>query len=83
MQEKKEHGEDDSLQFTGRLFGGLMADIRRKLPFYVSDFTDAFHIQVSQLFKMKGNKAFYQTEINYLMKLSAYLAEIAGGQKHS
>jgi len=45
LKEKKEHGEDDSLQFTGRLFGGLMADIRRKLPFYVSDFTDAFHIQ--------------------------------------
>ena len=45
-QEKKEIGEDESLQFTGRLFGGLMADIRRKLPWYVSDFTDAFHIQV-------------------------------------
>jgi len=45
LKEKKEHAEDDSLQFTGRLFGGLMADIRRKLPFYVSDFTDAFHIQ--------------------------------------
>jgi len=44
-QEEKNHGEDDSLQFTGRLFGGLMADIRRKLPWYLSDFTDAFHIQ--------------------------------------
>eukprot|EP00092_Neocalanus_flemingeri_P037562 GFUD01040897.1.p1 GENE.GFUD01040897.1~~GFUD01040897.1.p1 ORF type:complete len:877 (+),score=230.71 GFUD01040897.1:117-2747(+) len=43
--EEKNHGEDDSLQFTGRLFGGLMADVRRKLPWYVSDFTDAFHIQ--------------------------------------
>ena len=46
LQEEKDHVEDDSLQFTGRLFGGLMADIRRKLPWYVSDFTDAFHIQV-------------------------------------
>jgi len=45
LKEKKEIGEDESLQFTGRLFGGLMADIRRKLPWYVSDFTDAFHIQ--------------------------------------
>ena len=44
--EKKEAEEDDSLKFTGRLFGGLMADIRRKLPWYASDFTDAFHIQV-------------------------------------
>jgi len=42
---KKEAEEDDSLKFTGRLFGGLMADIRRKLPWYASDFTDAFHIQ--------------------------------------
>merc|ERR1719295_794392 len=40
-----DHGEDDSLKFTGRLFGGLMADIRRKLPWYASDFKDAFHIQ--------------------------------------
>ena len=46
LKEKKEAEEDDSLKFTGRLFGGLMADIRRKLPWYASDFTDAFHIQV-------------------------------------
>merc|ERR1719431_257129 len=45
LKEKKDHSEDESLQFTGRLFGGLMADIRRKLPWYASDFTDAFHIQ--------------------------------------
>jgi len=43
--EDADHGEDDSLQFTGRLFGGLVADVKRKLPWYVSDFTDAFHIQ--------------------------------------
>lgn len=28
-----------------RFGGGLMADIKRKLPFYASDFTDAFHFQ--------------------------------------
>jgi len=39
------HTEDDGLQFTGRLFGGLMDDIRRKIPWYVSDFKDALHIQ--------------------------------------
>jgi len=37
--------EEDGLQFTGRLFGGLMDDIRRKAPWYVSDFTDALNIQ--------------------------------------
>ena len=28
-----------------RLFGGLVGDIRRKAPFYLSDFKDALHIQ--------------------------------------
>jgi hypothetical protein len=28
-----------------RLFGGLMMDIRRKAPWYRSDFTDAFNLQ--------------------------------------
>ena len=40
-----DHSEDDSLKFTGRLFGGLVADVKRKLPWFVSDFTDALHIQ--------------------------------------
>ncbi|XP_069107602.1 electrogenic sodium bicarbonate cotransporter 1-like [Argopecten irradians] len=36
---------DDSLNRTGRLFGGLKNDIKRKLPWYKSDFTDALHLQ--------------------------------------
>lgn len=28
-----------------RLFGGLIEDIKRKAPFYLSDFKDALHIQ--------------------------------------
>lgn len=28
-----------------RLFGGLIGDIKRKLPHYKSDFTDAFALQ--------------------------------------
>src|SRR6218665_4127970 len=28
-----------------RLFGGLVADIRRKAPWYLSDFRDGLHIQ--------------------------------------
>jgi len=39
------HADDDGLQFTGRLFGGLVQDVKRKLPWFVSDFKDAFHIQ--------------------------------------
>jgi len=33
----------DGLQYSGRLGGGLMADIRRRLAIYRSDFTDALH----------------------------------------
>ena len=43
--EEKDHTEDESLQFTGRLFGGLILDVKRKLPWFVSDFKDALHIQ--------------------------------------
>jgi len=33
----------DSLNYTGRLFGGLMQDVHRRLPHYGSDFSDGFH----------------------------------------
>ncbi|XP_053181891.1 solute carrier family 4 member 4a isoform X6 [Scomber japonicus] len=39
------HGGGEELQRTGRFCGGLILDIKRKLPFFFSDFTDAFHIQ--------------------------------------
>ena len=45
QKEDTDHSEDDSLQFTGRLFGGLIADVKRKLPWFVSDFKDALSIQ--------------------------------------
>lgn len=35
------------LQFTGRLFGGLIDDIRRKAPHYASDFKDGLHSSVA------------------------------------
>ena len=33
----------DGLEYTGRIFGGLVQDIRRRLPHYASDFRDGFH----------------------------------------
>ncbi|KAM6225300.1 anion exchange protein 4 [Rhynchocyon petersi] len=33
------------LQRTGRLFGGLVQDVRRKAAWYASDFVDALHFQ--------------------------------------
>ncbi|NXC84779.1 S4A4 protein, partial [Cercotrichas coryphoeus] len=35
----------EELERTGRLFGGLLRDIRRKAPWYGSDFCDALHPQ--------------------------------------
>nr|XP_002719226.1 band 3 anion transport protein [Oryctolagus cuniculus] len=37
---------EDPLQRTGRLFGGLVRDIRRRYPYYLSDITDALSPQV-------------------------------------
>ncbi|XP_076110717.1 electroneutral sodium bicarbonate exchanger 1-like isoform X2 [Mytilus galloprovincialis] len=41
----EEEHSDPTLVRTGRLFGGLIEDIKRKVPFYISDFKDGFHIQ--------------------------------------
>lgn len=37
--------KEQGLVRTGRLFGGLIDDIKRKAPWYVSDFTDGFSTQ--------------------------------------
>ncbi|XP_020292594.1 sodium-driven chloride bicarbonate exchanger isoform X3 [Pseudomyrmex gracilis] len=37
--------EESGLSRTGRLFGGLINDIKRKAPFYFSDFKDALALQ--------------------------------------
>ncbi|XP_067244463.1 sodium-driven chloride bicarbonate exchanger isoform X5 [Chanodichthys erythropterus] len=45
--EAEEHGGHGGpeLQRTGRLFGGLFLDIKRKAPHYLSDYTDAVSLQ--------------------------------------
>lgn len=42
------HEHSSEISISGRLFGGLQEDIKRKLPFFVSDFTDFFKGRVSQ-----------------------------------
>lgn len=34
-----------SLEYTGRLFGGVIQDIRRRWPWYASDFQDGLHVK--------------------------------------
>ncbi|KAM8722122.1 sodium-driven chloride bicarbonate exchanger-like isoform 2-T2 [Acanthopagrus schlegelii] len=45
--ELEEHGGHGGpeLQRTGRIFGGLILDIKRKAPHYLSDYTDAISLQ--------------------------------------
>lgn len=40
-----DHESDPTLKRTGRLCGGLIEDIKRKIPWYKSDFTDALDMQ--------------------------------------
>ncbi|XP_075068466.1 sodium bicarbonate cotransporter 3 isoform X8 [Mixophyes fleayi] len=42
---EEQHHTGPELQRTGRLFGGLMHDIKRKAPFFLSDFKDALNLQ--------------------------------------
>ncbi|KAJ8320799.1 hypothetical protein KUTeg_002386 [Tegillarca granosa] len=44
-EEEESHGNDPTLQRTGRLFGGLIKDLKRKIPFYPSDFKDCLSVQ--------------------------------------
>ncbi|XP_073647326.1 electrogenic sodium bicarbonate cotransporter 4 isoform X2 [Tursiops truncatus] len=39
------HEIGEELIWTGRFFGGLRLDVKRKLPWFPSDFYDGFHIQ--------------------------------------
>ncbi|XP_038047145.1 sodium bicarbonate cotransporter 3-like isoform X1 [Patiria miniata] len=50
IEEEKKH---EGLDFTGRPFGGLVADVRRRLPHYLSDYRDSLHLQcVASIFFM-------------------------------
>ncbi|XP_043248807.1 band 3 anion transport protein isoform X1 [Colletes gigas] len=42
-EERKPPGDDDPLRRTKRPFGGLINDIKRRYPFYLSDFTDGLN----------------------------------------
>ncbi|KAI6183292.1 Anion exchange protein [Aphelenchoides bicaudatus] len=44
-EEEDGHGSDPALKRTGKLCGGLIADIKRKLPWVVSDYKDALNVQ--------------------------------------
>ena len=39
----EEPAKETGLEFTGKLGGGVIADLRRRMPHYVSDFIDGMH----------------------------------------
>uniref|UniRef100_A0A182QVR5 Anion exchange protein n=1 Tax=Anopheles farauti TaxID=69004 RepID=A0A182QVR5_9DIPT len=43
--EEQRQREESGLSRTGRLFGGLVNDLKRKAPFYLSDFKDGLSMQ--------------------------------------
>jgi sodium bicarbonate transporter 10 len=45
LSEEDGHANDPALKRTGKLCGGLLADIKRKLPWYLSDYKDALNMQ--------------------------------------
>jgi len=69
-----QEAEDDSLQFTGRLFGGLIADVKRKLPWFVSDFKDAFHIQT-----LSSIIYIYLATVTKAITFGGFLGDITNG----
>ncbi|KAH8271057.1 hypothetical protein KR018_004917, partial [Drosophila ironensis] len=44
-EEEQRLREESGLSRTGRLFGGLINDVKRKVPWYVSDYKDALSMQ--------------------------------------
>ncbi|CAI4228121.1 unnamed protein product [Auanema sp. JU1783] len=44
-EEEAGHGNDPALKRTGKLCGGVILDIKRKAPHFLSDFTDALNLQ--------------------------------------
>ncbi|XP_071758757.2 sodium bicarbonate cotransporter 3-like isoform X1 [Centroberyx gerrardi] len=45
LEKEEDHHAVPELQRTGRIFGGLILDIKRKAPFYWSDIRDSFSLQ--------------------------------------
>ncbi|CAH8622897.1 unnamed protein product [Schistosoma bovis] len=68
------HGDDPALNRTGRIFGGLVQDIKRRAPHYVSDFTDAIHVQCCASFIF-----LYFACLTPIITFGGLLAQATGG----
>ncbi|XP_023330571.1 sodium bicarbonate cotransporter 3 [Eurytemora carolleeae] len=74
--EKGKQNDGDGLKFTGRLFGGLIEDVKRKIPWYKSDFTDAFHVQT-----LASIIYIYLATITKAITFGGFLSDITEGRQ--
>ncbi len=66
--------ENQELVRTGRLCGGIVADIKRRLPWYGRDFTDGFHL------KALGSTLFlFFACIAPAITFGGFMASVTGG----
>ncbi|XP_059086438.1 electrogenic sodium bicarbonate cotransporter 1-like [Tigriopus californicus] len=68
--------ENPELLRTGRLFGGLILDVKRKIPWLKSDFTDALHMQT-----VASVIYIYLATITKAITFGGFLGDITDGQQ--
>ena len=70
------HGTDEALMRTGKIFGGLIADINRKKSWFFSDFRDALHMQtIATIIYI------YLATITKAITFGGFLSEITNDQQ--
>ena len=71
-----EEEEDEALKRTGKPFGGLILDIKRKKPWFLSDFKDALAPQtVASIIYI------YLATVTKAITFGGFLGDITGGQQ--
>ena len=73
-QKQNFQADDESLQFTGRFCGGLLADLRRKAPWFLSDFKDGLHPQT-----LSSIMYIYLATVTKAITFGGFLGEITDG----
>ena len=76
LEDDNSHGTDEALMRTGKLFGGLIADLKRKKQWFISDFRDAFHMQ-----SLATVIYIYLATITKAITFGGFLSDITEGQQ--
>ena len=72
----EESDEDEALQRTGVPFGGLIKDVKRKAPWFLSDFTDALAPQA-----LASIIYIYLATVTKAITFGGFLGDITVGQQ--